>query len=282
MKNFPLDILISPSDFKECLEPDAVADCIETRVRRVLPSAVVREAPLHDGGKGFSRALVAPTSREMRHMTVMGPAGEPVPPHSGFPGGEGRPRTAVIDIAAVAGLALTARERRNPLLTTTYGAGELITAALDEGPCRIIVGCSDSGTCDGGIGMCQALGAQIHRRRRRGASSRERRRAACSTSPGGCFKAPSQAPERRDRGRVQLAERALWGQWRLGQCCHYLQVALARSFFLLSGELSGLGAVVLVKSGHSVSRPNLLGICPALPSPVTSNDDSTRPIDTVQ
>jgi glycerate 2-kinase len=160
-KTQPLCILVSPSGFKECLEPEAVADCIETGIRRVLPDAIIRKAPLHDGGEGFSRALVAATGGEMRYLTVTGPIREPVHSHFGFLGGDGRPRTAVVDVAAAAGLGLVPRHRRDPVLTTTYGVGELVAAALNDGARRIIIGCGDSGTCDGGIGMCQALGVRF-------------------------------------------------------------------------------------------------------------------------
>jgi glycerate 2-kinase len=78
----------------------------------------------------------------------------------GILGGPG-PRTAVLEMAAAAGLRLVPRDQRDPGVTTTCGVGELIRAALDLGAARILVGCGDSGTNDGGAGMAQALGARL-------------------------------------------------------------------------------------------------------------------------
>lgn len=93
--------------------------------------------------------------------TVMGPIREPVASFFGFLGGTKR-KTAVIEMAAAAGLRLVPHNRRNPLHTTTYGVGQLIKFALDQGAEEIVLGCGDSGTCDGGVGMAQALGAKFH------------------------------------------------------------------------------------------------------------------------
>jgi len=155
-----MTILIAPSGFKECLGADDVADRIEVGVRRVLPRADVRKAPLVDGGEGFTKALVNTTGGELHELCVTGPLGEPVASHFGVLGGDG-PRTAVLEMAAAAGLRLVPRERRDPLVTTTRGVGELIATALDAGAERILVGCGDSGTNDGGAGMAQALGARL-------------------------------------------------------------------------------------------------------------------------
>ncbi|MCU0907611.1 MAG: glycerate kinase [Rhodobacteraceae bacterium] len=78
----------------------------------------------------------------------------------GLMGGPG-PRTAVIEMAAAAGLSLIPRDQRNPMLTASYGVGQLILAALDHGVDRILVGCGDSGINDGGAGLAQALGARL-------------------------------------------------------------------------------------------------------------------------
>lgn len=186
----PLKILIAPSGFKGSLSPHEVADCIETGIRRVIPSssaAVVRKVPLADGGEGFAQALVAATKGELRPLTVTGPTGEPVRSHYGVLGsGGGRKdsldlvahadtptntttaaasnsdKTAVIEMATAAGLSLVPPTARDPTLTTTYGVGQLISAALDDSTVsRILVGCGDSGTSDGGAGMLQALGAKL-------------------------------------------------------------------------------------------------------------------------
>ncbi len=155
-----LHVLVAPSGFKESLEAEEVADCIEAGVLRVLPEAEVLKAPMVDGGEGFTKTLVNVTGGTLHELAVTGPIGEPVESHFGFLGGEG-PRTAVLEMAAAAGLRLVPREIRDPSGTTTYGVGELIRAALDAGAERILVGCGDSGTTDGGAGMAQALGARL-------------------------------------------------------------------------------------------------------------------------
>ncbi|WP_437978596.1 glycerate kinase [Sorangium sp. So ce295] len=156
----PLRILIAPSGFKECLDAEQVAEAIATGIRRALPEARLLKAPLTDGGEGFTRALVKATGGSLHPAIVTGPLGQPVASHFGFLGGAG-PRTAVIEMAAAAGLRLVPRHARNPMATTTRGVGELIRAALDAGAERLLLGCGDSGTNDGGAGMAQALGIRL-------------------------------------------------------------------------------------------------------------------------
>jgi glycerate 2-kinase len=155
-----IKILIAPSGFKESLSADEVADCIEMGILRVTPNAQIRKAPLVDGGEGFTKALVAATKGTIHEITVTGPMGTPVRSHFGFLG-DSSVKTAVLEMSAAAGLRLVPREVRDPQITTTYGVGELIKAALDLGAERILVGCGDSGTNDGGVGMAQALGVQL-------------------------------------------------------------------------------------------------------------------------
>ncbi len=155
-----LNVLIAPSGFKESLGADEVADCIEAGILRVLPDAKIRKVPLVDGGEGFTKALVAATGGTIHEITVMGPVGQPVASHFGFLGGTST-KTAVLEMSAAAGLRLVPPEVRDPQLTTTYGVGQLIRAALDLGAERILVGCGDSGTNDGGAGMAQALGVEL-------------------------------------------------------------------------------------------------------------------------
>jgi glycerate kinase len=153
-------VLIAPSGFKESLGAEAVAEGIAAGVRRAVPDAKVALAPLVDGGEGTTRTLVAATGGTLHPVVVTGPVGDPVSAHVGLLGGEG-PRTAVVEMAAAAGLRLVPRDRRDPLRTTTFGVGELIAAALDLGAERILVGCGDSGTNDGGAGLAQALGVRL-------------------------------------------------------------------------------------------------------------------------
>jgi len=151
---------VAPSGFKESLDAEEVADCIEKGILLALPDARIMKAPLVDGGEGFTKALVAATGGTLHAVTVTGPVGRSVDACYGFLGEPG-PKTGVLEIASAAGLRLVPLEARDPLFTTTYGVGELIEAALDAGAMRLLIGCGDSGTSDGGVGMAQALGIRF-------------------------------------------------------------------------------------------------------------------------
>lgn len=155
-----MTVLIAPSGFKESIGAREVADHIATGVLRAIPAARIIKAPLVDGGEGFTAALVDATGGSLHPVTVTGPVGDPVASFFGLLGGPG-PRTAVVEMAAAAGLSLVPRDRRDPTRTTSFGVGELIAAALDQGAERILLGCGDSGINDGGAGMVQALGVQL-------------------------------------------------------------------------------------------------------------------------
>jgi glycerate kinase len=155
-----LTVVVAPSGFKESMSAQEAARSIADGVRAATPHATVIELPLVDGGEGFTETLVEVTGGRLYPLTVTGPVGLPVRSHFGILGGRG-PKTAVIEMAAAAGLRLVPRTQRNPLATTTYGVGELIRAALDMGVKRILLGCGDSGTNDGGAGMAQALGVRL-------------------------------------------------------------------------------------------------------------------------
>lgn len=153
-------IAIAPSGFKESLSAARVAEAIAVGVRRVIPDADLDLIPLVDGGEGTAEALALAGGGRLVPVTATGPVGEPVASHFALLGGPG-PLTAVVEMAAVAGLALVPPGLRHPGATTTYGVGELIRAALDAGARRVLVGCGDSGTSDGGAGALQALGARL-------------------------------------------------------------------------------------------------------------------------
>ncbi|SDH74608.1 glycerate kinase [Sinosporangium album] len=156
----PMRFAIAPSGFKESLTAEAVADAIAAGVRRVVPGAVVDTIPLVDGGEGSAKTLAAATGGDIVEVTVEGPVGRPVASHFAVLGGRG-PRTAVVEMAAAAGLRLVPPGERDPGRTCTYGVGQLIRAALDAGCERILVGCGDSGTSDGGAGALRALGMRL-------------------------------------------------------------------------------------------------------------------------
>ncbi len=152
-------VLVAPSGFKESLDAQQVARAISAGVRRAVPGVRVRTAPIADGGEGTARTLASATGGTVVPRTVTGPVGDPVESHWARLGGESE-GTAVVEMAAAAGLRLVPRDRRDPTRTTTRGVGELIAAALDDGAETVVVGCGDSGTSDGGLGAMQALGVR--------------------------------------------------------------------------------------------------------------------------
>lgn len=158
--HIPQRILVAPSGFKESLDAAGVARAIAAGVRRVIPGVQVDEFPIPDGGEGTAEALATATRGELVSARVTGPVGDPVIAQWARLGGTAR-GTAVVEMATAGGLRLVPRDRRDPGATTTYGVGQLIAAALDDGAERIIVGCGDSGTSDGGAGALEALGVRI-------------------------------------------------------------------------------------------------------------------------
>jgi glycerate kinase len=157
-------VVVAPSGFKESLSAEEVADRIAEGIHSVCPRAKVLKAPMADGGEGFTQALVQATGGWSKAFDVTGPLGQRVEAHVGLLGEALDPvkkRTAVIEMAAAAGLRLVPRDQRNPMVTTSYGVGELIQACLDQGAERILIGCGDSGINDAGVGMAQALGAKF-------------------------------------------------------------------------------------------------------------------------
>lgn len=153
-----MKIVVAPDKFKGSMTALQVAEAVEEGLREVLPQAEIVKVPMADGGEGTVRSLVDATGGRMREAEVTGPLGERRRADFGILG-DGR--TAVIEMAAASGLALVPKERRNPLITTTRGTGELIRAALDEGCDRLIIGLGGSATNDAGVGMAQALGVRF-------------------------------------------------------------------------------------------------------------------------
>ncbi|USK70673.1 glycerate kinase family protein [Peribacillus asahii] len=153
-------IVMVPSGFKECLDAEEVALAMERGARKFNQTFDLEVVPMIDGGEGFAKTIVNLKDGELIYREVTGPVGEKIISYFGI-FVEGDRRTAVIEMAAVAGLKLVPRNQRNPLKTTTYGVGELIRSALDFGVDHILIGCGDSGTSDGGAGLAQALGVRF-------------------------------------------------------------------------------------------------------------------------
>jgi glycerate kinase len=150
--------LIACDSFKGSASSKQVGEAIREGILRVMPSAQVEVVPVADGGEGTVQALVDATGGRLVTVTVTNPIGEKVEATFGILG-DGQ--TAVIEMAAASGLTLIPPEKRNPWVTTTYGTGELIKAALEHGCRKIIIGIGGSATNDAGAGMAQALGVKL-------------------------------------------------------------------------------------------------------------------------
>lgn len=152
-------ILIAPDTFAGTLTAPEAAAAIAAGWRSADPDAVLDLAPISDGGPGFldvlSTSLVGEAASELIACSVHGPRGEPRPA-----GVLVRGATGYLESAQACGLHLLTETERDPTVTTTYGVGELITAALDAGVRRIVVGLGGSSTNDGGAGLLAALGAE--------------------------------------------------------------------------------------------------------------------------
>lgn len=159
-----MKIVIAPQALKGSLEAPDVARAIAQGLQRVWPQAECILLPVADGGEGTVRTLVEATGGQIISANVTGPLGKEVEGFFGMlgtPVGAGEAPTAVIEMAAAAGLPLVPETQRDPRSATTRGVGELIRLALDHGCRRLIIGIGGSATNDGGAGMAQALGAAL-------------------------------------------------------------------------------------------------------------------------
>lgn len=151
-------VVVAPDSFKGSLSAVAVAAAMEQGVLEVFPDAEVKKVPIADGGEGTVEALVLATGGQIVEEKVSGPRGEQVTACWGVLG-DGA--TAAIEMAAASGLPLVPKEQRDPRVTSTYGTGQLVKAALDRGLRRLIIGIGGSATNDGGTGLARALGARF-------------------------------------------------------------------------------------------------------------------------
>jgi len=153
-----MQIIVAPDSFKGSASALRVAQAMARGVLAVFPGAEVLKVPIADGGEGTVPALLGATGGQARRTVVRGPLGEPV--EAGW-GVLGDGRTAVIEMAAASGLPLVPVGQRDPRLTSTFGTGQLVKAALDEGLRRLVIGIGGSATNDGGTGLASALGARF-------------------------------------------------------------------------------------------------------------------------
>ena len=151
-------IVVAPQSLKGSLTAAEAGQAIVRGIKAIYPQAETAIVPVADGGEGTVQALVDATNGRIIEQVVIGPLNSPV---TAFFGLLGDGQTAAIEMAAAAGLPLVPPALRDPRLTTTYGVGELILAALNIGCRHFIIGIGGSATNDGGVGMVQALGASL-------------------------------------------------------------------------------------------------------------------------
>lgn len=149
-----MKIVIASDSYKGSSSTLEVADSIEKGLRKVYKDAEIIKIPVADGGEGTVDALVLGTGGSYEEVEVLDPLGHKVLAKYGIL----HDKVAVIEMAAASGLTLVKNGDLNPLITTTYGTGELIKSALEKGITKIYVGVGGSSTNDGGMGMAQALG----------------------------------------------------------------------------------------------------------------------------
>ena len=153
-----MKILIAPDSFKETLTATDAANAIEEGFLDIFPEANILKLPIADGGEGTVDVLVTATQGKYFSTKVSGPTGEYINAKWGMLGNS---KTAVIEIAEACGLHLVTLKKRNPMNTSSFGVGELILAATDEGAEHIIIGLGGSATNDGGMGFLKAIGVQF-------------------------------------------------------------------------------------------------------------------------
>ena len=152
-----MKIVIASDSFKGSKSSLAVAARVEAGIRKVYPDAEILPVAIADGGEGTVDAMIAGAGGRRVTTRVTGPLGEETDSFYGMlDTGE-----AVIEMAAASGLPMVPADRKDPRITTTYGTGQLLRAALDAGARKIYIGIGGSATNDGGIGLAQALGASF-------------------------------------------------------------------------------------------------------------------------
>ena len=151
-------IVLAPDSFKESMSAKEACIAMEKGIKKVNENIKCVHVPMADGGEGTMQSLVDATNGEVYSLEVVGPLGNKVQAEYGILGdGE----VGILEMASASGIHLVSLEKRNPLITTTYGTGELIKACLDKGVKKLLIGIGGSATNDGGAGVIQALGGKL-------------------------------------------------------------------------------------------------------------------------
>lgn len=151
-----MNIVIAIDSFKGSISSMEAGLAAAEGFRRVIPHANIDVKPVADGGEGTVAALVEGLQGEYRQVRVQNPLSEETTAEYGIVGD-----TAVMEMSAAAGIALIPKENLNPMVTTTYGVGQMILDAISSGCRKFIIGIGGSATNDGGVGMLQALGFEF-------------------------------------------------------------------------------------------------------------------------
>ena len=153
-----MKIIVAPDSYKGNMTAGEACAAIEEGILRADKNVEVIKLPLADGGEGTAKALTEAADGRFLEASVKGPFGEQVTAVFGLiHGGE----IAVLDLASASGIELIPREKLNPMKATTFGTGELVSAALDAGAKELVIGIGGSATNDGGMGMLSALGFRL-------------------------------------------------------------------------------------------------------------------------
>ncbi|NIK13252.1 glycerate kinase [Alkalibacillus almallahensis] len=154
-----MKITLSPDSFKGSLSAQQVSDVMSEAVHSIMPNADCAQLPMADGGEGTIDALVHATKGKRVNVLITGPLGERINTVMGF---DGYTNEAILEVASVCGIDQVEKSNRNPMNTTSYGLGELMKYALDQGYTQLLIGLGGSVVNDGGIGMLTALGARFY------------------------------------------------------------------------------------------------------------------------
>lgn len=153
-----LVIVLASDSFKESMTAKEVCEAMERGIRKANSQIRCIHVPMADGGEGTMQSLVDATGGRVYSKEVVGPLGNNVVAEYGI---LGNGEIGVIEMASASGIHLVDSEKRNPLITTTFGTGQLIKACLDKGVKKLLIGIGGSATNDGGAGFIQALGGRL-------------------------------------------------------------------------------------------------------------------------
>lgn len=151
-------ILLAPDSFKESMTASEVCEAMERGIKTANNGIKCIHVPMADGGEGTMQSLLDATRGTIHEIKVIGPLGDEVESNYGILGDK---KTGIVEMASSSGIHLVPLEKRNPLITTSYGTGQLIKACLDHDISKLLIAIGGSATNDGGVGAIQALGGKF-------------------------------------------------------------------------------------------------------------------------